>query len=45
VIRAMRHRGAFVLTTEENAIRAWKNSPAPPWNPVANVPYPDEQEA
>lgn len=45
VIRAMRHRGAFVLTTENGPIRAWKNSPAPPWNSVPNVPYPDDQEA
>jgi hypothetical protein len=45
VIRAMRHRGAFVATTEETAFRAHKNSPNPWPGKLTNFPYPDEQEA
>lgn len=44
VVRALLHRGAFVATTENSSFRVQKNSPAPAWNPMTNVPYPDEQE-
>jgi hypothetical protein len=44
VIRAMRHRGAFVATTENTAIRVQKNSPNPWPGSMKNEPYPDEQE-
>lgn len=45
VLRAMRHRGAFIATTEDTAFRAHKNSPNPWPGQLTNVPYPDEQEA
>lgn len=45
VLRAMRHRGAFIATTEDMAFRAHKNSPNPWPSQLTNVPYPDEQEA
>ncbi|MCK1285436.1 competence protein ComEC [Bradyrhizobium sp. 44] len=44
VIRAMRHRGAFVATTEDTAFRAHRNSPSPWPGKLTNIPYPDEQE-
>lgn len=44
VIRAMRHRGAFVATTEDTAFRAHKNSPKPWSGALTNYPYPNEQE-
>jgi beta-lactamase superfamily II metal-dependent hydrolase len=43
VLRALRHRGAFILTTEQSPIIVQRNS-SRTWNVVKNVPYPDEQE-
>ena len=43
VLRALRHRGAFVLTTEKLPAIFQRNS-SRTWTPVGNVPYPDEQE-
>lgn len=43
VLRALMHRGAFVLTTEDNSIIVQQNSTRT-WTVVENVPYPDEQE-
>jgi beta-lactamase superfamily II metal-dependent hydrolase len=43
VLRALLHRGAFILTTEDSPIIVERNS-ARTWNVVANVSYPDEQE-
>lgn len=43
-IRAMRHRGAFIATTEDSAFRAHKNSPNPWPGKLTNVAYPGEQE-
>lgn len=43
VIRALRHRGAFVLTTEEMPIILQRNSTRS-WTALKNIPYPDEQE-
>ena len=43
VVRALRHRGAFVLTTEDNHCTVYQNS-ARSYTSVKNVPYPDEQE-
>jgi len=43
VLRALRHRGAFVATTEEAAFTIYKNINRG-WGPLKNVPYPDEQE-
>jgi beta-lactamase superfamily II metal-dependent hydrolase len=45
VVRALRHRGALIGTTENGLIGIWKD--APPrnnWIPLRNFPYPDEQE-
>jgi beta-lactamase superfamily II metal-dependent hydrolase len=43
VLRALRHRGAFVLTTEDAPAIVQRNSKRT-WNVAENVPYPDEQE-
>jgi beta-lactamase superfamily II metal-dependent hydrolase len=43
VLRALRHRGAFILTTEDNHCIIQKNSTRS-FTTVPNVPYPDEQE-
>jgi beta-lactamase superfamily II metal-dependent hydrolase len=43
VVRALRHRGAFVLTTEDRPCIVQRNSTRT-FTPVPNVPYPDEQE-
>ncbi len=43
VLRALRHRGAFILTTEDLPAIVQRNS-ARTWTVVENVPYPDEQE-
>lgn len=43
VKRALLHRGAFILTTEDSPIIVQRNSTRT-WNVVANVSYPDEQE-
>lgn len=46
VLRALRHRGAFIATTEDGAFRTSRNAPARDgWTTMTNVPYPDEQEA
>lgn len=44
VVRAMHHRGAHVVSTEGQAIRTHMNAPARNWNPLPNMPYPDDQE-
>jgi hypothetical protein len=43
VLRALRHRGAFILTTENRACIVQRNSKRT-FTYVQNVPYPDEQE-
>jgi beta-lactamase superfamily II metal-dependent hydrolase len=43
VVRALRHRGAFVATTENGPITIYANINRG-WPPVPNTPYPDEQE-
>jgi beta-lactamase superfamily II metal-dependent hydrolase len=43
VLRALRHRGAFILTTEDMPVIIQRNSTRT-WNVVENVAYPDEQE-
>jgi beta-lactamase superfamily II metal-dependent hydrolase len=43
VLRALRHRGAFILTTEDSPNIVQRNSTRT-WMVVENVPYPDEQE-
>lgn len=43
VLRALRHRGAFILTTEDTPVILQRNSTRT-WTVVENVPYPDEQE-
>jgi beta-lactamase superfamily II metal-dependent hydrolase len=43
VLRALRHRGAFVITTEDRPAILQQNSTRT-WTVVPNVPYPDEQE-
>jgi beta-lactamase superfamily II metal-dependent hydrolase len=43
VLRALRHRGAFILTTEDRPVIIQRNSTRT-WNVVENVAYPDEQE-
>jgi beta-lactamase superfamily II metal-dependent hydrolase len=46
VVRAMRHRGAFVATTEEQWFSVYShNAPARGLLNLKNTPYPDEQEA
>jgi beta-lactamase superfamily II metal-dependent hydrolase len=44
VIRALRHRGAHIMTTENGVFGIWNNAPPRGWVPTKNVPYPDEQE-
>ena len=45
VIRAFMHRGAKVITTENNTISTFKNSPQREgWSSVDSVPYPEDQE-
>jgi beta-lactamase superfamily II metal-dependent hydrolase len=45
VIRAFIHRGAKVITTEENTIQTGHNAPSREgWTAVESVPYPEEQE-
>jgi hypothetical protein len=44
VIRAMRHRGAMIATTEDGLFGVWNNAPPRGWNSLVNKPYPDEQE-
>jgi beta-lactamase superfamily II metal-dependent hydrolase len=43
VLRALRHRGAFIITTEDRPIIVQRNSTRT-WTVAENVPYPDEQE-
>ena len=43
VLRALRHRGAFILTTEDRPVIIQRNSTRT-WTVAENVPYPDEQE-
>ena len=43
VLRALRHRGAFILTTEDRPAIVQRNSTRT-WTVVENVDYPDEQE-
>lgn len=43
VLRALLHRGAFTLTTEDMPVIVQRNSTRT-WTVVENVPYPDEQE-
>jgi beta-lactamase superfamily II metal-dependent hydrolase len=43
VLRALRHRGAFVLTTEDKPC-IWQRNSTREFTVVENVPYPDEQE-
>lgn len=43
VVRALRHRGAFVLTTEDRPATVQRNSTRT-FTAVPNTPYPDEQE-
>jgi beta-lactamase superfamily II metal-dependent hydrolase len=43
VLRALRHRGAFILTTEDTPVIVQRNSTRT-WTMAENVPYPDEQE-
>jgi beta-lactamase superfamily II metal-dependent hydrolase len=44
VLRALRHRGAFIATTEDGPFTAYRNINRG-WAALRNVPYPDEQEA
>jgi hypothetical protein len=44
VIRAMRHRGALIATTENGLFGVWDNALPRGWGPLVNKPYPDEQE-
>jgi beta-lactamase superfamily II metal-dependent hydrolase len=44
VERAMRHRGAFVATTEEADFCVSINAPKRDWGSMKQRPYPDEQE-
>jgi hypothetical protein len=43
VLRALRHRGGFILTTEDAPATMQRNSTRT-FTTVKNVPYPDEQE-
>src|SRR5262249_3696787 len=43
VLRRMRHRRALMCTTEDGAFSIFRGINRG-WYPVANVPYPDEQE-
>lgn len=45
VVRAMHHRGAKVISTEQGTVSTFINQPASRgWGPAAVTPYPDEQE-
>lgn len=44
VVRAMIHRGAKVVTTEEQGILISDGAPNRGWVPVKSVPYPEDQE-
>jgi beta-lactamase superfamily II metal-dependent hydrolase len=44
VLRAMRHRGALVGTTENGVLWIYHHAPARNWAPLRNGAYPDEQE-
>jgi hypothetical protein len=46
VVRALHHRGAKILTTENGSFWVWGGAPPTRGDYVAmgNVPYPDEQE-
>ena len=45
VVRALMHRGAKVLTTENAQFRISKNAPdREGWTAMKQPPYPDEQE-
>jgi beta-lactamase superfamily II metal-dependent hydrolase len=44
VVRAMRHRGALICTTEDGAFSVFSNAPQRGWYPLRNKAYPDEQE-
>ena len=44
VLRAMRHRGALIGTTEDGVFTVFNNAPQRGWNSLRNKPYPDEQE-
>jgi beta-lactamase superfamily II metal-dependent hydrolase len=44
VLRGLRHRGAFIATTENGPFTVYRNINRG-WTPLRNVPYPDEQEA
>ena len=44
VIRALRHRGALIGTTEDGMLGIWKNAPPRDRIPLRNEAYPDEQE-
>jgi beta-lactamase superfamily II metal-dependent hydrolase len=43
VLRALRHRGAFILTTENTPVILQRNSTRT-WTVAENIAYPDEQE-
>jgi hypothetical protein len=44
VLRALRHRGALIGTTEDGIVGIWNNAPPRGWAPLKNGPYPSEQE-
>lgn len=44
VLRALKHRGALIATTEKTGFCVWCNIPGRDWPPVDDIPYPDEQE-
>jgi hypothetical protein len=43
VVRALQHRGGYVVTTEDNAVCLYRNS-SRTFTTITNAPYPDEQE-
>jgi hypothetical protein len=43
VLRAIRHRGGFICTTENGPFSVFSGINRG-WHPMTNVPYPDEQE-
>ncbi|MGA1802526.1 ComEC/Rec2 family competence protein [Rhizobium sp. HT1-10] len=45
VVRAMHHRGGFVVSTEGQAITTQQNAaPREGWSSIPNMPYPEDQE-
>jgi beta-lactamase superfamily II metal-dependent hydrolase len=44
VLRAMRHRGALICTTEDGPFTVFNNAPQRGWPSTRNAPYPNEQE-